>query len=92
MKKVLLFISLIGSIFLTTGCLWLFLGSAYEESEETSDYITFFDEPGDILPYRSFKVYQVLTDGFAIAYASEDVNNKYWYGVLVVIYNDSNAA
>lgn len=90
MKRLFSILTIAFSLSLFSGC--LLIPVSVDESDTQKNPITLFETPGDILPYKSFCVNKVLSDGSAIAYASEDVNNKYWYGVRVVIYNDNDAA
>ncbi len=68
----------------------------YEEDEMANGLINnlfnnlngsanFFEEPGDVLSNKSFKVKNVLENGIAIAVGKDELG--LWYGLEVVLYN-----
>ena len=40
--------------------------------------LTVFDEPGQVLPYKSFQISQVLPGGNALVYAAENSNESFY--------------
>ena len=90
MKRV--FVFLLGMI---AGAL-LFAGISYmivyrpwldSDSEIMDNYIpglTMFEEPGDVLPYKSFEVLQVLYNGNALMHASEFTNETRFINCPIV--------
>ena len=66
------------------------------ESEEATgqtnkniDGVTWFDEPGDVIKEKSFKVSQVLSDFVALANGSGD-SGYYWDGIKYLLVNKEN--
>ena len=41
--------------------------------------LSLFDEPGDVMPLKSFKVFQVLNNGWALAHSSSKSNPEYGF-------------
>ena len=92
MKKLLLFLGgmLVGSL-LTIGIFYIIGNqSTDEEQPKPALYgdpgISLFDEPGDVMSLKSFKIFQVLPNGTALAYSAEKttVQYKWQYGEPVV--------
>jgi hypothetical protein len=57
-------------------------------NKSTSQFMreaNFFDEPGDVLSNKSFKVSSVLEDGVAIARGKDEIG--YYYGLEVVLFD-----
>ena len=53
--------------------------------------ITVFDEPAEIMAFKSFEVSRVLKDGSAVAYASEREDETVFYKTSVLLLNEGNA-
>ena len=92
MKKLFLFLGgmIVGAL-LTIGFFCLIGSQSTDEgSPESPLYgdsgISLFSEPGDVLSLKSFKIFQVLPNGTALARSAEKVNVQYkWeYGEPVV--------
>lgn len=51
---------------------------------------TFFDEPGEVMPDKSYRVDRVLEDGSAIAQGKENErDNKYRFGLKVLLWDEN---
>lgn len=89
MKKI--WVYLLGIL---TGIALTFLFAVINNKAKSSDDITFFDEPGEIITtkshsgwtkvIRNFKVFQVLEDGVALAIGNELSS----YDLIVLLWND----
>ena len=94
MKKALLFFcGMIAGVILTIGVGYLIVQKASGGDEPETPQalygdpgISLFAEQGDVMSLRSFKVFQVLSNGTALAYSTEKANVQYkWqYGEPVV--------
>lgn len=85
MKKGLVFF--LGII---TGVLLTFIGLAFlgaSKTVENDPGISLFEEPGDVINVRSFKVFQVLNNGTALA---KDNDSLYDNTVTVLLWNDAS--
>lgn len=70
MRRLFTLIGLLAVLCSTSSCLSILL-SGSEDNESTTESITMYDEPGDILPYKTLEIYRVFEDGAALAHASE---------------------
>ena len=94
MKKVLIFLcGLIAGVALTIGAIYIIGHKATggdEPEKPQAMYgdpgISLFSEPGEVLSMKSFKIFQVLSNGTALAYSAEKttVQYKWQYGEPVV--------
>ena len=85
MKKIVLFIMM--AVFVT-GC--NISGSSSGSTKEENEDLVIFDEPSNIIETKSFKVFQVLEKGYALAKGLS--NTKYgWYdGPIYLLKDDSH--
>ena len=60
------------------------------EPEETKgiDGATFFDEPGEVMEYKSYEIFQTLGDGIGLARAESEYGNFFGPIVLVCLENE----
>lgn len=71
MKKVLIFLGgLVTGVLLTLLISWAIVSNQAET--EADDVIKMFDEPGEVIETQSFKVFQAITEGAALAHAEDD--------------------
>lgn len=87
MKNFLIFIA--GII---TGVFTIFLiGVLGNKSNSTIPGLTVFDAPGEVMDAQSYKVFQVIDGGYALANASTFEELGLYMGIVVLIYADENS-
>lgn len=59
-----------------------------EPEKKLPDGVTLFDEPGDIVNEKSFKVMQVIANDAALAYGKDDLD--FYMGTLYLLINSEN--
>ena len=91
MKKFLLFLfGVFIGIVLTIGY-YTYSGSSSstDDSPSIAKYpgVSLFEEPGDVLNFKSFKVFQVLENGAALVYGSSNLNEPYYniHGTVALV-------
>lgn len=58
--------------------------------EKTNSDYTFFDEPGEVMTDKSYRVDRVLDNGAAIAQGKKDIYDEdYWFGLKVLLIDDN---
>lgn len=58
--------------------------------EKTNSDYTFFDEPGEVMTDKSYRVDRVLDNGAAIAQGKKDnYDEDYWFGLKVLLIDDN---
>lgn len=58
------------------------------EEKEQIDGVTLFDEPGDIIDLKSFKVFQVIAKDAALVHGKENDKYDLYMGAVYVLIND----
>lgn len=85
MKKIVLFILL--AVFVT-GC--INSSSPSENKSQKNEDFIIFDEPGDVVETKSFKVFQVLEKGFALAHGLSDAKYEWYHGPTYLLKDDNH--
>lgn len=67
-----------------------FVGTAYQQQQqqEEDNQTTMFEEPGDVIDVKSFKVIQVVDKGTALAYGEANDLSDYYGGTVYKLTND----
>ena len=84
MKKFIIFILGVITGVVLTIAVAAWLGTSSEVNHDRS----FFDKPGEVMPMTSFKVFQVLDDGTALAHTYD----KYEHDPIVLLMNKNGEA
>ena len=102
-KGLIFFLGMIAGAILTVGILY-FIGTGNNSNAGNGGFssyaygdpgISLFAEPGDVLPQKSFRVFQVLPNGTALAQTSEKLKVEYnfQYGdpIVLLLPSDNNS-
>lgn len=94
MKKWVIFLlGVVTGIVITFAAIWVasfdkpVATSTVEEAAEENENLKLFDEPGDVIESSSFKVFQALDKGLALANAKEDKDDDMYLGVTCLLFN-----
>ena len=87
MKKILIFFA-----GLITGIIVLFfIGFFFFNANEEIDGLEIFDSPGQIMSEKSYRVFQVVDGGYALANAATSEDFGLYLGIVVLLYADENS-
>lgn len=88
MNKWIYFIGgIVVGIILTTITLY-YIGTNMQEQQKENQKTTLFEEPGDVIDVKSFKVFQVVEEGKALVYGEANDHAGYYGGAVYMLTND----
>ncbi len=64
------------------------INAGNDPAAKRSNGMTFFETPGDVINEPSFKVFQALGDGAALAEGRGDGHTSAYYGINALLYNE----
>lgn len=67
-----------------------FVGTAYQQQQqqEEDNQTTMFEEPGDVIDVKSFKVFQVVEEGKALVHGESESSSGLYIGAVYMLTND----
>ena len=75
-------------IILTIVTLFFIGANIIQEQEEEDQKTTMFEEPGDVIDVKSFKVFQVVEEGKALVHGESESSSGLYIGAVYMLTND----
>lgn len=75
-------------IILTIVTLFFIGANIIQEQEEEDQRTTMFEEPGDVIDVKSFKVFQVVEEGKALVHGESESSYGLYIGAVYMLTND----
>jgi len=75
-------------IILTIVTLFFIGTNIIQEQEEEDQKTTMFEEPGDVIDVKSFKVFQVVEEGKALVHGESESSSGLFIGAVYMLTND----
>ena len=79
---------LVVGIILTIVTLFFIGANIIQEQEEEDQKTTMFEEPGDVIDVKSFKVFQVVEEGKALVHGESESSSGLYIGAVYMLTND----
>lgn len=67
------------------------INAGSDPAAKRANGMTFFENPGEIIDETSFKVFQALGDGTALAEGKGDAHSSIYLGINALLYNEEGA-
>lgn len=88
-KNLIYFIGgIVVGIILTIVTLFFIGANIIQEQEEEDQKTTMFEEPGDVIDVKSFKVFQVVEEGKALVNGESESSSGLYIGAVYMLTND----
>lgn len=85
MKKIFLLTTI---VLFVTGC--TFTSSSSGNTDDENKDLVIFDQPGDIIKTNTFKIFQVLDKGYALAKGLTNAKYEWYDGPVYLLKDDSH--